>query len=529
MNNNVKLLIMFVVIVGVFYLYTLLGPKGIVTEEPIDTTAVVEEAVETAPVQTETISDKLQPDVLESADPTMIDFSTEKFSGSIGLHAGCVNSLILNEHKSHRDSILNLVPENGSFMKMALVSGNGNIDLSGINFHIEYAGNVNPVSGTDSIVLTAKIDKSFIKRIYVFSDTSYTFTHRVETDIRTDYVNYDFSQGMQLSESNEKDDLGYSAVSAFSNGNMIRNKQKQLKDTLAMSGDYQWMGLQTKYFFTGIIAECNGFTAFLTEESKPAAIFSVKDMEMKIYAGPLDYNMFKSYKNGMDRLPDLGWSLIQPISRVLLQIFTFLRRFIPNYGFVIIAFSILIFAAFYPLTFKSFMSMRKMQSLQPELNEMKKKYSKDPQKLNAETMNLYKKYGVNPFSSCLPMLIQMPVLFAIYPILKTTIELRDAPFILWIVDLSAKDPYFVLPILMGIIMFFTQKMSMTDNSQKMLMYAMPIMMTVFFINFPAGLVLYWLMYNVLQMGQQLIIRRVTGAGNAAAVENKKKGEGNAAK
>ena len=180
MNNNVKLLIMFVVIVGVFYLYTLLGPKGTVTEEPIDTTAVVEEVVETPPVQTEIISDKLQPDVLESADPTMIDFSTEQFTGSIALHAGSVNSLILNKHKSHRDSILNLVPENGSFMKMTLVSGNGNIDLSGINFHIEYAGNVNPVSGTDSIVLTAKIDKSYIKRIYVFSDTSYTFTHRVE-------------------------------------------------------------------------------------------------------------------------------------------------------------------------------------------------------------------------------------------------------------------------------------------------------------------------------------------------------------
>jgi len=336
--------------------------------------------------------------------------------------------------------------------------------------------------------------------------------------VRADYINYSFDNGIQLTESNEKDDLGYSAVSAFSNSTLIKNKQKQLKDTLAMSGDYEWMGIQTKYFFAGIIGEGSGFTAYLTEDSRPAAVFSVKDSVFELYAGPLDYQILKSYQNGLDRMMDFGWSVIQPISRFLLQIFIFLRSFIPNYGLVIIVFSILIFAAFYPLTFKSFASMRKMQALQPELNELKKKYSKDPQRLNAETMNLYKKYGVNPFSSCLPMFIQMPVLFAIYPILKTTIELRDAPFIFWITDLSAKDPYFILPILMGATMFLSQKVTMTDNSQKMLMYTMPIMMTVFFINFPAGLVLYWLMYNILQFAQQLIIKRLTGKGATDAAK-----------
>lgn len=518
-NNNVKLLIMFVVIIGVFYLYTLLAPKGAVIEEPVDTTAVAEEAViEQAPPPTETLKDNLEPDVLESADETVIDFSTAFHTGSIALNSGSINKLVLNKFKSYRDTVLDLIPENSSIMKMQLVSGSGSIDLSKVNFTVEYAGNINPVMGTDSLVLTAVVDTFTVRRTYVFSERSYTILHKVQSNVRADYINYTFDNGIQLTESNEKDDLGYSAVSAFSNSTLIKNKQKQLKDTLAMSGDYEWMGIQTKYFFAGIIGEGSGFTAFLTEDSRPAAVFSVKDSVFELYAGPLDYQILKSYQNGLDRMMDFGWSVIQPISRFLLQIFIFLRSFIPNYGLVIIVFSIIIFVAFYPLTFKSFASMRKMQALQPELNELKKKYSKDPQRLNAETMNLYKKYGVNPFSSCLPMFIQMPVIFAIYPILKTTIELRDAPFIFWITDLSAKDPYFILPILMGATMFLSQKATMTDNSQKMLMYTMPIMMTVFFINFPAGLALYWLMYNILQFAQQLIIKRLTGKGATDAAK-----------
>ena len=151
--------------------------------------------------------------------------------------------------------------------------------------------------------------------------------------------------------------------------------------------------------------------------------------------------------------------------------------------------------------------MRKMQMIQPELKELQKKYKKDPEKLNAETMKLYKKYNVNPFTGCLPMFIQMPIFFALYQILRTTIALRGAPFIFWIIDLSAKDPYYILPIVTGISMFFSQRLTATDNQQKMLTYTLPIIMTVFFLNFPSGVVLYWLTYNILSLGQQYLIKR----------------------
>ncbi len=159
---------------------------------------------------------------------------------------------------------------------------------------------------------------------------------------------------------------------------------------------------------------------------------------------------------------------------------------------LIIVFSIFIKMILYPLTHKSFISMRKMSSLQPRITELREKFKDKPQKLHHATMELYKAEGVNPFSSCLPTLLQMPVFFALFPVVGRSFELRQAMFIPhWIEDLSRPDPFYLLPIAMGVSMFFQMKQTMTDPNQKAMLYVMPFMMIILFSNFSAGLTMYW--------------------------------------
>ena len=161
---------------------------------------------------------------------------------------------------------------------------------------------------------------------------------------------------------------------------------------------------------------------------------------------------------------------------------------------------------FTPLTYKSFKSMKDMQKLQPEIQKLQKKYKDDKAEMNKALMELYKTHKVNPLGGCLPMVLQLPVFIGLYNLLANTIELRQTPFLLWVKDLSVKDPYYVLPIIMGITMLVQQKMtpSTVDPTQAKMMLIMPVMFTFFFLNFPSGLVLYWLVNNLLTIGQQYV-------------------------
>jgi YidC/Oxa1 family membrane protein insertase len=204
---------------------------------------------------------------------------------------------------------------------------------------------------------------------------------------------------------------------------------------------------------------------------------------------------------------DMGWTLIRPVSRLILAFFVFVHRFIPNYGLVIIIFSIILKIIFYPLTHKQLEATRKMQQLQPQLAALKEKYKNDPQRLNKETMALYKKGGANPLGGCFPLLLQMPIFFALFSVFRSTIELRRAEFFLWIKDLSVKDPYLVLPIVMAVTMFIQQKMTVKDPKQAAMVYLMPAIMFFFFMNFASGLVLYWTVFNILSIIQQVFVER----------------------
>jgi YidC/Oxa1 family membrane protein insertase len=235
-----------------------------------------------------------------------------------------------------------------------------------------------------------------------------------------------------------------------------------------------------------------------------------------LYIGPMDSKNLSELNVGLEETMNWGWIVVKPFSIGTLWLFKLLHQFIPNYGLVIIVFAVIVKIVLWPLTHKSYESMKKMQELQPYLKEIREKYKGDAAKMQKATAELYKEHKVNPLGGCLPVLLQMPLLIALFNVFRSTIELRGQPFCLWIKDLSLPDtviklnftiPMYgnqvsVLPILMGVSTFFQSKTSMTDPNQKMMLYFMPIFLLLMFNNFPSGLTLYYTLFNIFSMVQQ---------------------------
>jgi YidC/Oxa1 family membrane protein insertase len=281
----------------------------------------------------------------------------------------------------------------------------------------------------------------------------------------------------------------------------------------------RWAGVENNYFLAIFIPSsatsqpADSFMTKVSGDKKPQNVNVIlagvrpEPLQMTLFIGPKDYILLGEL--GMDLKKAVDFGFFAPITKALFFTLREFYRFTTNYGWAIVLITILIKIIFTPFTQMSFASMKKMQQMQPEMKKIQEKYAKmksdDPRKqsMNTEVMALHKRYGVNPLGGCLPMLLQMPVLFAFYQLLSNAIELRGAPFGLWLQDLSRPDPYWVSPLLMGATMFLQQKMTpATDPMQKNMMYIMPIMFTYISLNLPSGLVLYWLLSNVLAIAHQ---------------------------
>ncbi|MCX7784971.1 MAG: membrane protein insertase YidC [candidate division WOR-3 bacterium] len=316
-----------------------------------------------------------------------------------------------------------------------------------------------------------------------------------------------YSPGLALTESNIKDELKHFMMFYQSNDKIKKLSAAKLK--LTQLNNVLWVGLKSKYF-TSIFASKDSLGM--------VSIYPLRDgrigytyqpsrnhlAEYIIYFGPLEYDILKKFHLGWETIVDWGWT--KAISLIILRIFKFLYNIFKNYGIAIIFFSILMKLIFFPLSRMSMKQMRQMQLLQPKLEELKRKYKDDPQTLNRETMQLYRLYKINPFSGCLPLIVQLPIFWALYSVLQKTIELRQAQFAFWIKDLSVKDPYYILPILMGVSFLIQNFLTSTDKRNMVLLIFMPIFLTVIFLNFPSGLQLYWLFFNLLSIVESLISR-----------------------
>jgi YidC/Oxa1 family membrane protein insertase len=229
-----------------------------------------------------------------------------------------------------------------------------------------------------------------------------------------------------------------------------------------------------------------------------------------LFVGPKELGTLKAADYNLNKALDFGFFDI--IAKPLLVAMNWIYGFTKSYGLTIIILTVFIKIILYPLTLKSFKSMKELQKIQPLMKELQAKYKEDKQRLNQEMMKLYSEHKINPMGGCLPMLLQIPILFALYKVFYQAIELRHTPFHIfgtWLPDLSAKDPYYITPILMGVSQFVLQKMSPApgDEMQQKIMLIMPVMFTVLFLNFPSGLVIYWLISNILSIAQQAYINR----------------------
>jgi YidC/Oxa1 family membrane protein insertase len=315
--------------------------------------------------------------------------------------------------------------------------------------------------------------------------------------------------------------VGFIGPATFISGKINRDLPDR-EDLRA--GQVIWAALQDKYFLAAAIpADPATRIAVIRKEGDKLATVGLRTPvspatvtgKYRLYVGPKEFDTLAALKLELEETIDFGWfiygswSVVRAVAKPLFYAIRYLHELTHNYGVAIILITVFIKLLLAPLAYKSYKSMKSMAAVQPEMMALQKKYADDRERLNKELMKFYKERKVNPVGGCLPMFFQIPVFVALFNILYMTIELRQAPFILWVKDLSVQDPYYVLPILMGVTMFIQQKIQPTtmDPKQAQIMLLLPVFLTFLFITFPAGLVLYWLTNNVLTIAQQVITDR----------------------
>lgn len=439
----------------------------------------------------------------------------------LNTRGGAVSSIVLKDFQSAGGGRVDLIKPGSAALTVFGESNGMPIDLSDAEFvpdkpELRVGG-----QEVGRIVMVSEVGDGKIEKVFELSGNRYgigvSLGMRGATGLTR--LGLRWNDGINVAEKNRTDDLGNTKAYTYMGGELesLECKDNQAKsDTL--DGKIGWVGLRSKYFFIGLAPADGG--EYLVNVTRQKQITGDKSYDIAVswsattreegkrvllYAGPLVYNRLQEYGVGLERAVDMGWWVIRPFSQVILWLFEQIHRVVPNYGIVLVLFALLVKIAVYPLTRKTYQSSQKMQQLQPKLAALKERYKDDQAKLGQETMKLYKEAGVNPAGGCLPLVLQMPIFFALYKVFSSTIELRQAPFFWWLGDLSQPDPYYILPILMGISMFVQQKMTVTDPKQAMMVYLMPVMMTFFFLKVSSGLVLYWTVFNLLSIVQQELI------------------------
>ena len=317
---------------------------------------------------------------------------------------------------------------------------------------------------------------------------------------------------------------GEGFIGLIGSASLVDDKaEKETPDTeLERKGSVQWVALQDKYFLSVLMPK-QATSALAKKEGDKVVSAGVRmpapgagtSVALQLYAGPKEYDTLRSLNVGLEDTIDFGWfifgswTVVKSVAKPIFYVLRFIHDYTYNYGVTIILLTMSIKLLFVPLQYKSYKSMKMMQLIQPKVAAVQEKFKDDRDRLNKELIKLYRDQKVNPVGGCLPMILQMPVFVALFNILYMTIDLRQAPFMLWITDLSVQDPYYVLPVIMGATMVIQQKITPTtmDPTQAKIMLVLPVFMTFLFVNFPAGLVLYWLTNNVLTISQQVFTDR----------------------
>lgn len=463
----------------------------------------------------------------------------------------------------------------GGELGVRLLDGSGEIATHDFSFELSETGTIDVGTG-DSLVVIARLRSTApdttgdaastggiqLTKRFVFRADEYDIDLAVEAP-EYDRVAIDWTGGLHYQEYDSRDESNEARAYVMIDDE-LESFNAEVDEPLApkrfegTTGTIEWVGTKSKYFAAALVPMTSqGAIASVSGTAAPAdsnGLVESYDFSLDVpttsaatgftlFLGPLEYEL--AQEHDMTGMVDYGFLefMVRPIAEyLLLPIFRFLHGFISNWGLVIIVFSVLIRLALWPLSIPQIKSSEKMRLVQPLMNEVREKHKDDQQKAQMETMKLYREYGVNPAGGCLPLLLQLPILYALWTTLSNAIDLRQADFALWITDLSRPDVLFELPfslpligdqmsglaLIMGITLFIQQKLMITDPKQKMIVYIMPVLLTIAFNYFPSGLNLYYLVYNLLSIFQHYYMRNIAKSTLTLdelknAAKNKKKG------
>ena len=451
------------------------------------------------------------------------------------INGGSIASLVLLNYALNDTESVELIDNNNVnnlLVRFRSIDGD-DISLSG-GWVTDNDYDINVYENQTTVTFHKIVSEKRITKALTFYPDKYIIDMSVDMSAIHGFVSRGLSTvswagGLPLTEPNKKDEQIYYKAVLFQGDETYTPKTKKPSHAKLERMEYptDWVAIRTKYFITAMVPKkpAPGSEVLAIEENGDISynvglFFDVNHPFLStLYIGPLEYNRIKRLGNNLDQIMNFGWAFIRPISKGVHWFLLFLYKYIPNYGYVLLVFSVAVKILVYPLTKKSYVSTKKMQAVQPMLNDLREKYKNDQRKFAQAQMNLFKEHGVNPLSGCIPILLQMPLLFALFTVFRSSIELRGAPFILWIKDLSRPDAVFdlginvplygsqvaILPILMGVTMFIQMKSTPTPQSgaqQKYMMYFMNGFFVLIFNQFPSGLVLYYTLFNVLTVLQQ---------------------------
>ncbi|MBW1710171.1 MAG: membrane protein insertase YidC [Deltaproteobacteria bacterium] len=554
-----RVLIAFALSIAVFVIWSyLFGPQ------PKQTTPTLTETTqETAPASEKaapvTRTGKSEPQARTATAATQahdvspgkeITVKTDLYTAKISENGGRLTSLTLNRYRTKADpdsppKELVTVDSPGdyplqTYFLSGSVPGLGNARFSTDKEAINLAAKARP----ERLTLTYKEESGLeVTKVYTFHPDSYLIDLEV---ILRNFSEQTIDDNLVLELTSgpfkRKRRYSFAGLGMLLGDNLHEIKLDKLEKGMAKVQEtpysLTWAGYEDQYFLavalpenrdkTKVKAARLGETGLRLDLINPPVILAPhteKTYRYTLYYGPKDYNLLKSLNNQLERSIYFGW--FDVLAKPILVSMLWLHQYVKNYGVTIIILTIIIKIIFWPLTHKSHKSMKEMQKIQPRITKLREKYKNDKQAMNREMMQLYRTYKINPMGGCLPIAIQIPVFIALYRILDYSLELRHAPFWLWIQDLSAPDRLFefafkvpfmqepygipILTVLMGATMFLQQKMQPMpgDPTQAKMMMFMPLFFTFIFINFPSGLVLYWLVNNILTIGQQVFTNKIS--------------------
>ncbi|HWR00845.1 MAG TPA: membrane protein insertase YidC [Chlorobaculum sp.] len=484
----------------------------------------------------------------------VVTIENDLVKATLSSRGATLKSLVLKKHLDGFLKPFDLVSSRDSgALSMLFLSNDGKrIDTRDLYFRNIDATTSRTIAGKEKLSVSYILDVDAGRSIqvtYTFTGDSYVVDYDIKltgfaSTVAGNQYQLTWNGGLPYSEKNTMDESGNAIASAYLGGGLVKLDAKDAKQPYKdeESGKAQWVAVRSKYFVAALIPGRETEGVYLNGTKKATSDYknyvaalkmnlpsgsNVVEDKYRLYVGPLDYNTVKSLNVGLEKIMDFGWEwLTRPFAEyIILPIFNLMNKYVSNFGLIIIIFAFLIKAVTYPLSLASTKSMKKMSALQPVMKELQDKYKDNPAKLQSELGRIYKEAGVNPLGGCLPTLLQMPLLFAMFYVFRSSIQLRQHAF-LWAKDLSVPDsildfgfklPLYgdhiaVFPILMAVTVFVQQKITpttQTNEQMKIMTWMFPAMMLLFFNNMPAGLGLYYLMFNIFSVAQQYYINSTT--------------------